>query len=108
VQPVHRVRADAGDDVAQIGLGLHAVERGRAERGAPGSGVTAGEEPVLSSEGDGPDGILGRVDADLQLAVLDVSRQRMPSRTGVANGAGEIALGRDADALSWASAERCA
>lgn len=55
VQAVHRVRADAGNDMAQVSLGLHAVERGRADQrvekgGALASRVAAGEEPVLSSK----------------------------------------------------------
>ena len=55
MQAVHRVRADAGNDMAQVSLGLHAVERGRAdqrveERGALASRVTAGEEPVLATK----------------------------------------------------------
>jgi hypothetical protein len=33
VQPVRRVRADAGNDLAQVGLRLHAVERGGPDQG---------------------------------------------------------------------------
>src|SRR6185295_11055583 len=66
------------------------------ERSALASRVAAGEEPVVSSECHGPDGVLGCVVADLQLAVIEVSRQRRPSRAGIADGAGEIALARDA------------
>jgi hypothetical protein len=83
MQPVHRMRADASNDLAQVGLGLQAVERGRTDQrveegGSLASGVTAGEEPIFSSEGHGSDGVLGRVVADLQLAVIDVGGERCP------------------------------
>jgi len=41
VQAVHRVRADAGDDVMQVGLGLHAIERSRADQGVEERGALA-------------------------------------------------------------------
>src|SRR6185295_11748824 len=40
----------------------------------------------------GPNGILGGVVGDLKSAIIDVARQRVPSRAGVADGTGEIAL----------------
>ena len=51
MQAVDLMRADAGNHGAQVGL--HAVERGRADQrveedGALASGVAAGEEPILS------------------------------------------------------------
>ena len=91
--------ADAGEDIAQPGLGLEAVEFGGADqrvedRGSVTAGIAAGEEPVLSAQGYGPDGVLGGVVGDLQPAVVDIGRQRIPARSRIADGTGEFALAR--------------
>ena len=53
---LHGVVGDAGDDVAEIGFGLEAVELGGfddgIDRGGAGSaGVGTGEEPVFTAHG---------------------------------------------------------
>jgi len=95
------VRADAGNDVTQVGLGLDAVERCGADQRVEesrslASGIAAGEQPVLSSNSYGPDGVLGRIVADLQSTAIEVAGQRRPSRAGITDGTGEIALAGDA------------
>src|SRR5262245_23067187 len=91
---------DAGEELAQVGFGLEAVERGRADqgvedRGPLASGIRTGEEPIFPAQSDRPDRILGGVVGDLQPAVVDVARERVPSRAGVAEGASEIAAAGD-------------
>jgi hypothetical protein len=79
---VHRMRADAGDHVAQVGLGLEAVEFGRSDqrieqRGALAAGVAARKEPVLRTELQRPDLVLGGVKAceDAGISVTLPKRQ---------------------------------
>src|SRR5204863_4535893 len=97
VDPVDWMLADARENLTQVGLGLKAVEACRAnerveDRGPIAASVGAQEQPVLGPELQGPNGILGGVVGDLQSAIIDVARQRVPSRAGVADGTGEIAL----------------
>ena len=79
--------ADAGEKIAQVGLGLYAVETCRTnerveDRGPLAAGVGAQEQPILSAELQGPNGILSGVVRKLQPAVADVARERDDSRTG--------------------------
>ena len=58
--------ANAGEKLAQIGLGLDAVQLGGTSQGVENGGpltsrIAAGEEPVFSAKSQGPDGIFGRI-----------------------------------------------
>ena len=88
---------DAAEDVAQIGLGVEAVELGGFDQGVDGggafaAGVGAGEQVVLAAQGQGPDGALGGVVVDLQAPVIEIARQGLPAPAGIADGAGQLAL----------------
>ena len=88
---------DAGEHVAQVGFGVEAVELGgldeRVDRGGTlAAGVGAGEELILSAEGQRPDGALGGIVGDFEPAVGEIAGQRVPARAGVADGVGELAL----------------
>src|SRR5512145_1401589 len=88
---------DARDGVGEPRLGLEAVEPGgsheRIERGRTlASGIRAAEQPVFPAQSCRPDLVLRGVVADLEPAVVEVARERMPPRAGIADGAGEIAL----------------
>ena len=101
MQPVHRVRADAGNDVAEVGFGLYAVERCGSDqrveqRRSFASKIASGEEPVLPAESHGPDSVFDCIVRQFEPAIVDVTGQRRPSRAGVSDGAGEVALARDA------------
>src|SRR3954447_16761560 len=57
VDALGRVGGEAGEDIAQIGLGGDVVELGRLDEGVDGGGtlaavVRAGEQPVLAAERD--------------------------------------------------------
>ena len=92
--------ADARDHVGEPRFRLDAVEPGgsheRVERGGPlASGIGTTEQPILSSDSCRPDLVFCGVVADFEPAVVEVARERMPPRAGIADGAGEIALARD-------------
>ena len=89
--------ADARENLAQVGLGLKAIETCRADqrvedRGPPAAGVGAQEQPILGPELQRPNGIFRGVVRDFQSTIIDIARQRVPSPAGVANGTGELAL----------------
>jgi hypothetical protein len=58
VDPLDRVVGDAGEDIAQVGLGVEPVEhrgldQGVEDRGAPTATVGAGEQIILPAQGQG-------------------------------------------------------
>ena len=75
VDPIDRVIGDASENVAQLRLGIKAVELGGFDQGVDGggalaAGVGAGEEIILAAEGERPDGAFGGVVVDLQAPVV--------------------------------------
>ena len=91
---------DTAKDIAQIGFRVEAVELGGFDKGVDGSGalatgIGAGEQVVLAAEGEGPDGALGSVVADLQAAIIEIAGQCLPAAAGAAHGAGQLALARE-------------
>ena len=84
VDPLDRMIGDAGDDIAEIGFRIEAVELGRFDegvhrRGAFAAAVGTGEQPVFASQSQRPDGALGGVVADVEPAVGRITGQRVPS-----------------------------
>ena len=68
VDTVDRVVGDAGEHLGQVGLRIEAVQFGGFDDGVDGGGALAaflgaGEQPVLSSQGEGADGAFGGVPA---------------------------------------------
>ena len=68
VDTVDRVVGDAGEHLGQVGLRIEAVQFGGFDDGVDGGGALAaflgaGEQPVLSSQGEGADGVFGGVPA---------------------------------------------
>ncbi len=87
-------------DIGQPRLRLDAVEPCRSDQGverrrSDASGIAAGKEPVFSAQGHRPDLVFSGVVADLELAVIEVARQRSPRRAGIADGASRIAFAGD-------------
>jgi hypothetical protein len=71
---------DAGEDVAQPGFRVEAVELGGADervhrRGAVAAGVGAGEGPVPAAQRDAAQRVLGDVVVRLQPGVVEEARQ---------------------------------
>lgn len=107
VDAVLRVSVDdAGDRLAQVGFGIDGVElAGLDERGDDGpvfgAAVRAGEQGVLSGQGDG-----GRIDRSTVLESISMVPSSMnrvrplPSRQGVADDVGELALLADGVSFS--------
>ena len=90
-------RDDAGDDVGEVGVRVDAVElRGFDERGDRrpvfATAVGAGEERVLSIEGDGADTAFHDVGVDLDAAIVEEAGEPGPARERVADRFGELAL----------------
>ena len=99
-QPVDRMRADTGDDVGEPSLGLDAVHAGsadeRVERGsANATRIRSAKEPVLSAQSCRADFVFRGIVADLEPAIVEIARERMPAPAGITDGFGEIALARD-------------
>lgn len=72
---VDLVVGDAGEDVAQIGFGIHVVELGGLDEridggGAFATGIRSGEEIVLATERNSADRALGSIVVDLDAAVM--------------------------------------
>ena len=59
------------------------------------AGVGAGEEPILPTQAQGPDGALGGIVGHLQPAVAGEPGQRVPAGGGIADGLGQRALAAD-------------
>ncbi len=81
---------DAREHLAQIGLGIQAVEFRRADqavdrRGTLAAGVRPGEEVVLATKCDGAQRALGGGVVDLDVAVVAVADERRPARERVAD-----------------------
>src|SRR5690606_34820068 len=56
--------------------------------------MAAGEEVVFASQRQWPDGILDKVIVYLQVPVIQVSRQPIPSGVGVSHGLADLAFGQ--------------
>src|SRR5215813_2819405 len=96
VQPIDRVLCDACEYVAQIRLGLQAVELGcpydGVERRRPSATrIRTSKKPILSTYSNAAEGILHGIVADLQPAVIDVARQSDPARARIADRLGQLA-----------------
>ena len=81
---VDRVVGDAAEHVTQVGFGIEAVQFGRLDQrvyrcGALAAAIGAGEDPILSAEGEGPDGTLGGIVRDFEAAVCEIPGQRLPA-----------------------------
>lgn len=79
-----RVIGDAGDQGAEIRLGVEAVEFGSLDDGVHGGGAVAAavgtdEGPVPAAERQGPYGAFGGVVADVEASVSRVARQCVPA-----------------------------
>lgn len=108
VDAVYRVVGDTGEDVAEIGEGIDAVQLACIDQavddgGALTSVVGTGEQPVLAAEGDTPERILGAVIVDLQAVILSIAGQRHPVAQGIAESLGEPPFG--GSFASWASSQ---
>jgi hypothetical protein len=95
VDPFCRVGGEAGEDVAEIGLGGDAVELGGLDQRVEGGGacaavVRAGEQPVLAAEGD-------------RAVILPISGRKSKFVTGGTDSTGAAFAG---SMLSGASAAR--
>ena len=94
MQPVHEMGGGAGNDLAQVGLGLHAFERRRPDQRIEESGSLAPASLPANSQF-----LLPRATGLMAFSaalLLILSRRRRSSRAGIADGAGEITLARDA------------
>src|SRR5678815_4024555 len=88
---------DPGDDVGEVGLRIDGVEfAGFDQRGDDrpvlATAVGAGEERILTIEGDGADGAFDDVGVDLDAAMVEESGEPFPSRERVADRLGELGL----------------
>src|SRR5512134_3341918 len=84
----------AGENVAEPGFRVAAVEPGGFEQGVEGrsafaAAVGAGEEIVLPAEGQQPNLSFGGVVVDLQPTIVEVAAEGGPVVAGVADGGGE-------------------
>ena len=91
---------DAGENVAEVGFGVEAVELGGLDEGVGRGGassafIRSGEEIVFAAQGNAAQGALGGIVVDLQPAVVEVASQGRPACEGIAHGAGEFGLGRE-------------
>ena len=82
--------SDATDDIGEEGFRIVAIEFGRFDdrvhpRGALAGGVGSGEEVVVATEGEPPDGGCGGVVGHLQSAIGREPTERFPSCAGVAD-----------------------
>src|SRR3954451_11827583 len=89
-----------GEDVAQVGFRIEAVELCGLDQRVDGSGslaagVRAGEQIVLAAQSERPDGAFGGVVVDLQSTVVEVAGERRPACKRIADGRREISLGRE-------------
>ena len=96
VDAVDRMVGDALEHVAQVRLGIEAVELGRLHqavdrRGALAARVGAGEQVVLAAEGDAAQRALGGVVVDLDAAVVAIAGQRRPALRRVADRLRQVA-----------------
>jgi len=85
---------DPADDVRQVVLGIDGVElagfdQRRDDRPVLATAVGAGEECVLSVQGNRPDGSLDDVAIDLDPPVIDEEHQALPTRQSVADSLGK-------------------
>src|SRR5262249_31590849 len=98
---IDRIIADTREHVAQVALGLDAIENAGANDGIKcrrpcASGIRTGEQPVLSSECWRTNLVLHGIVANLQPTVLDVAVQSDPARARIADRLGKLAAPRNA------------
>jgi len=82
-EPLVRVRGDAQQDVLQVAEGRDAdegaaLDEGVEQRRPLGALEAAGEEPVLATDRDDAELILGPVVVDGQAPIVDVALQGLP------------------------------
>ena len=53
------------------------------------------KQPVFPAQSHRPDLVFGGVVADLEAAIDEIATQRRPTRAGIADGDGEVALARN-------------
>lgn len=63
--------------------------------GGAATAVTSAVEPILSSNGDAPQGVFGRVVVSVEPARLGVAAQRRPVRERIIHGGADVTLGQD-------------
>ena len=95
---VDRVFSDVGEDMPEIELRIEAVEFGRSDERVEGCGafttlVRSREEIVFPSQRDDAQRASGSVVVDLNFSIVDVPRERSPTRERIADRSGHIALG---------------
>ena len=100
LQLLHRHGRHAGQDAAEIGLGIEAMTFGTGdeavERGGPlGGEVMAGKQPILPSDSDPPQGAFGGVVVDVEEALRGVDLQCLPLVEHVTDGLGHGAARQD-------------
>jgi hypothetical protein len=93
------VIGDAFQDLAQVGLGVQAVELGGFQqrvhgRGTLAAGVGAGEQKILARQNRPSQSPLGGIVVDLDGAVVDVMRQGIPALQRVIDRSGRLGFGR--------------
>src|ERR1039457_2569854 len=91
---------DLTEHRAQVEFWIEAVELGRADQRIDGGGpfaarVGAGEEIVFPAQGHTAQRPFGRVIVDLQQSIIDVTRERTPTRERVADGGSRFAFRRE-------------
>jgi len=96
----HRHRRHAGQDAAEVGLGIDAMAFGAGDEavergGALGRFVVAGEAPVLAADPHPPQGAFGGVVVDVEEALRGVDVQCLPLVKHVADGLGHRAARQD-------------
>ena len=95
---------DGGEGCAQIGVRVDGVEfasfdQGRHSRPSAAALIMAGEERVLSVQGDGADGVFDRVAVHLDAAIGQEDLQAVPVAVDVAELFAKAGFGGDAGAL---------
>ena len=88
---------EAGEDVAEIGVGIEAAAAAAFHDGVENGSALAGfggaeEEPVLLVDRGGADGVFAEVIVDLDAAVAEIDDERGPLTEGVVDGLAEEAL----------------
>src|SRR5450631_4128856 len=86
--------------VAHIKLRVESVELGRTEQAVNGrsafaAGVGSGEEIVLATESHGAQGAFGSRVVHLDATIIDVTRERTPTRERIADRRGCVGLARE-------------
>ena len=91
---------DAGDDVAEIGFRVEAVQLGGLDDGvydgsAFAASVRAGKKPVLTPNGQRADSTFSGIVTDVETTIGGIASESIPTRERIANGLSESALAAD-------------